>query len=63
MNDSLDVLLEVPCFKCLFWKSERENQTSCNPNDCDLLTEWLLKKVEEAEKEKGSMLLELKTKG
>jgi hypothetical protein len=62
MQSDLDALFEVPCFKCLFWKSERESQLLCNPNMCEELTEWLLKKVEEDQQaEKRSLLLELKS--
>ncbi len=33
---------EIPCSKCEFWSKKRRN-FSCNPNDCSLLTLWLLK--------------------
>ncbi len=60
MENDLDTLLEVPCFKCLFWKSERENQLLCDPNDCNQLTEWLLKEAEEEQAEKKSVFAEMK---
>jgi hypothetical protein len=42
----IDVLIEVPCFKCLFAEPIRESHLRCNPNECEKLTEWLLLQVE-----------------
>jgi hypothetical protein len=46
----LDVLIEVPCFKCLFAEPIMESHLHCNPNECEKLTEWLLLQVENDEK-------------
>jgi hypothetical protein len=40
------ILFEIPCFKCIFWKSERENHLLCNPRECEKLTEWLFELAE-----------------
>jgi hypothetical protein len=42
----IDVLVEVPCFKCLFVEPIRESHLHCNPNECEKLTDWLLLQVE-----------------
>jgi hypothetical protein len=42
----IDVLVEVPCFKCLFAEPIRESHLHCNPNECEKLTDWLLLQVE-----------------
>jgi hypothetical protein len=47
MRSDVDVLVEVPCFKCLLWNPIMESHLHCNPNDCEVLTEWLLKTVED----------------
>jgi len=51
MNQQLDVLIDVPCFSCMFWKSDRENHLLCKPAECEELTKWLdcLVKLMEAE--------------
>jgi hypothetical protein len=41
----IDVLVEVPCFKCLFVEPIRESHLHCNPNECEKLTDWLLLQV------------------
>ena len=46
MRSDVAVLVEVPCFKCLLWNPIMESHLHCNPNDCEVLTEWLLKQVE-----------------
>lgn len=46
MRSDVDVLVEVPCFKCLLWNPIMASHLHCNPNDCEVLTEWLLKLVE-----------------
>ena len=42
----IDVLIEVPCFKCLFAEPIMESHLRCNPNECEKLTDWLLLQVE-----------------
>jgi len=46
MKDNMDVLKEIPCFKCLFWDWKKESHLYCNPNNCEILTKWLLKETE-----------------
>lgn len=46
MRTDIDVLVEIPCFKCLLWNPIKESHLHCNPNDCEELTEWLLKQTE-----------------
>jgi hypothetical protein len=43
---AIDILVEVPCFKCLFAEPIMESHLHCNPNQCTKLTEWLLLQVE-----------------
>jgi hypothetical protein len=47
MRTYLDILVEVPCFKCLLWNPIKESHLHCNPNECEFLTEWVLKQAEE----------------
>jgi len=49
MRSDVDILVEVPCFKCLLWNPIMESHLHCNPNDCEVLTQWLLKQVEDVE--------------
>ena len=46
MKTNIDVLTEIPCFKCLFWELKKDSHLYCNPNECQKLTEWLLKQTE-----------------
>jgi hypothetical protein len=46
MQIEMDILLEIPCFKCLFGELLQESSVDCNPNECQKLTEWLLKEAE-----------------
>jgi hypothetical protein len=41
----IDVLVEVPCFKCLFAEPIRESHLHCNPIECEKLTDWLFLQV------------------
>ena len=55
----IDVLIEVPCFKCLFAEPLRESHLHCDPTKCEKLTEWLLMQVEHDEKNKETISLEI----
>ena len=57
MQTDIDVLTEIPCFKCLFWDQKRESHLYCNPNECRKLTEWLLKQAEEYQQVKKSLIV------
>jgi len=46
MKTNFDVLADIPCFKCLFWEWKKDSHLYCNPNECQKLTEWLLKEAE-----------------
>jgi hypothetical protein len=54
---TIEILLEVPCFKCLFDEPIRESHLHCNPNDCEKLTDWLLVQVEHDSKTKETVTL------
>jgi hypothetical protein len=44
LNDLVIVVkkqMGIPCMQCDSWK-KKERKFSCNPNDCKVLTEWLL---------------------
>jgi hypothetical protein len=56
METDIDALLEIPCFKCSFWRSERENNLCCNPAECEELTKWLLKEVESSNQTENVMV-------
>jgi len=43
----IDVLIEIPCFKCLFNEPIRDSHLHCNPNTCEKLEDWLLKQIEQ----------------
>jgi len=59
MQIDIDILLEIPCFKCLFWDPKRESHLHCDPKECQELTEWLLKQVEKHHQaEESSILVE-----
>jgi hypothetical protein len=47
MKGNVDTLIDVPCFKCLFWDCKKESHLYCNPKECEMLTKWLLKQVKE----------------
>ena len=42
---TIDILIEIPCFKCLFTDPLMESHLHCDPNTCQKLTEWLLLQV------------------
>jgi hypothetical protein len=54
---TLEILVEVPCFKCLFADPKMESHLQCNANTCEKLTEWLLMQVEQDEKKKETVKL------
>jgi hypothetical protein len=54
---AIDVLIEIPCFKCLYAEPIKESHLRCNPNECEKLTEWLLTQVEHDEKTKETISL------
>lgn len=54
MKTSVDVLVEVPCFRCMFWDLLRESASYCDPKKCQQLTQWLLKQAENPEAEKSA---------
>jgi hypothetical protein len=55
MKNNVDILTEIPCFKCLFWDWKKESHLHCNPNECEELTKWLCQQGEK-HKPKGESL-------
>jgi len=55
MRTDVAALIEIPCFKCLFWDWKKESHLHCNPCECEELTKWLLKQVEEYQKHEESL--------
>jgi hypothetical protein len=53
MKTNADNLVEVPCFKCLFWNPIKESHLHCNPNECPQMTEWLVLQAEPEQVQKG----------
>jgi hypothetical protein len=58
MKDNVNTLIEIPCFKCLFWDWKKESHLCCNPNECEMLTKWLLKQVGEHEDDEAILTVE-----
>jgi hypothetical protein len=56
MKTSVDLLAEVPCFKCLFWEWKKDSHLYCNPNECERLTEWLLGQVENCQHNEDALV-------
>ena len=56
---AIEVLIEVPCFKCLFVEPIMESHLHCDPAKCEKLTEWLFLQVERDEKAKETVRLEI----
>ncbi|NWG11896.1 hypothetical protein HXY33_09165 [Candidatus Bathyarchaeota archaeon] len=57
MKTNVDVLVEVPCFKCLFWEWKKDSHLYCNPNECQKLTDWLLKDVESYQQDEHELVV------
>ena len=55
MKVEVDTLTAIPCFKCIFWDPK-----PCNPDECQKLTEWLLKQLESQE-QTGEILVDAKS--
>ena len=58
MKLEIDDLLDIPCFWCSFWKSERDYHLVCKPTICQKLTDWILTLVESSD---STQVLDLKT--
>ena len=57
--NAVEVLIEVPCFKCLFVDPIMESHLHCDPSKCQKLTDWLLLQVKLDEKAKETVKLEI----
>jgi hypothetical protein len=55
--NAIDVLIEIPCFRCLFEETIKESYLHCNPNECQKLTDWLLMQVERDRKAEENISL------
>ncbi|MDI6690927.1 MAG: hypothetical protein QME50_03545 [Candidatus Bathyarchaeota archaeon] len=55
MQANVEILTEIPCFKCLFWEPIKQSSLYCNPNECQKLTEWLLKNAENSQQDEVSL--------
>ena len=51
MKNNVALIIDVPCFKCLFWDEKKESHLNCIPSDCVALTEWILKQAEDKPEE------------
>jgi hypothetical protein len=49
---AVDILTDIPCFKCLFWESIRQ----CDVNACQKLMDWLLIQVEECHRTEEALV-------
>jgi hypothetical protein len=47
MRNDVALVVDVPCFKCLFWDEKKESHLNCIPGECAALTDWILKQTEE----------------
>lgn len=61
MQTNVEILTEIPCFKCLFWEPIRQSSLYCNPNRCEKLTEWLLQKAEDFQQTKVNLKVTAKS--
>jgi hypothetical protein len=57
MKSDVEVLKDIPCFKCLFWDWKKESHLHCNPNECEELTKWLLKQAEICQPKEENMTI------
>jgi hypothetical protein len=57
MKANVDALADIPCFKCLFWEWKKDSHLYCNPNECQKLTEWLLKQVEDYQQKEDELVV------
>jgi hypothetical protein len=57
MKTYVEILVEVPCFKCLFWNPIKDSHLHCNPNECQELTDWLLEQVENQKQTEKRLIL------
>ncbi|NWG11491.1 hypothetical protein HXY33_07100 [Candidatus Bathyarchaeota archaeon] len=55
MKSNVDAVAEIPCFKCLFWEWKKDSHLYCNPNECEKMTEWLLKEAEKCQKKEVTL--------
>jgi len=63
MKQYVETLVEIPCFKCLFWNPIKDSHLHCNPNECRELTEWLLEQVENQKQSEESSMVSFQVKG
>ena len=56
---AIEILIEVPCFKCLFIEPIKESHLHCDPTSCEKLTDWLLLQVERDERAKETVRLQI----
>lgn len=47
MKNNVALIIDVPCFKCLFWDEKKESHLNCIPGECVALTDWILKQVDD----------------
>jgi len=52
---SVDILTDIPCFKCLFWESIRCRR-ECDVNECQKLMDWLLIQAEECHRTEEALV-------
>ncbi len=57
MKTTVDILMDIPCFKCLFWDEKRESHLNCNPNECEQMTDWIFKEIEKDPCEKENLIV------
>jgi hypothetical protein len=57
MKANVSTLIDIPCFRCLFWEWKKDSHLYCNPNECQKLTEWLLKQVEKCEQNEDRLVI------
>jgi len=57
MKTKMDILTDIPCFKCLFWDEKRESHLNCNPNECEQMTDWISKEIEKTPCEEENLIV------
>jgi hypothetical protein len=58
MKDAIGIVAEIPCFKCLFWEWKKDSHLYCNPNECQKLSDWLMKEAEKNQNTEASLTVE-----
>jgi hypothetical protein len=57
MKTNVDAIVDVPCFKCLFWDNLKQSHLYCRPNECEKLDGWLIEQAEGKKEVEGTIMV------